>query len=324
MTQQTQTKEAKNEVELSVQQLEKQGLVLPKNITDTVFNTLTVYQNQGTVAFPQNYSVGNALKAAYLIYQSDPKLQACEPATVANSLLDMCIAGLNPSKKQCYFVPMGKQCTLMTSYFGKQTMVKRIKGVIDVRSDVIYKDTCYELMLDEYGNDDIKITSPCPLDERKSENIIGAWARIILDPEVWGVNTYTSIMTLEDIQNAWSMGSAYGKSKAHQKFMAEMAKKSAINRCIKNFINTRDDQDILIDTLNRITANEYSDETDVYDNVQYQVREEQATEVIDIPHEVHTELQNKSAEQPKEQIQPNTPVQEKQAAQPKQQMGMDW
>ena len=55
---QVQTKEPKQEIELSVQQLEKQGLVLPKNITDTVFNTLSVYQQQGTVSFPQNYSVG--------------------------------------------------------------------------------------------------------------------------------------------------------------------------------------------------------------------------------------------------------------------------
>jgi recombination protein RecT len=311
-----QTKEVKEEMEISVQQLEQQGLVLPKNITDKVMNTLTLYQQQGTVAFPQNYSVGNALKAAYLIYQNDVKLQKCTNTSVANALLDMCISGLNPSKNQCYFVPMGDQCTLMTSYFGKQTMVKRIKGVIDVRSDVIYKDTCYELTLDVYGNDDIKITGPCPLDKRKSENIIGAWARIILDPEVWGVETYTAIMTLEDIQNAWSMGSAYGKSKAHQKFMGEMAKKSAINRCIKNFINTRDDQDILIDTLNRVTSNEYK--PDVYDDVQYQVREEQASQVIDISQEPQ--------ESPKPQTQPNAPKEEKQAtAQVKQeQMGIDW
>ena len=299
-------KQAENEIELSVQQLEKQGLIMPKNITDRVFNTLSVYKSQGTISFPNNYSVGNALKAAYLIYQSDKKLQDCDPASVANALLDMCIGGLNPSKNQCYFVPMGKQCTLMTSYFGKQTMVKRIKGVIDVRSDVIYKGTEYELPLDEYGNDDIKIVGACPLEGRKNENIVGAWAKIILDPEVWGVETYTAIMTLEDIQNAWSMGSAYGKSKAHQKFMGEMAKKSAINRCIKNFINTRDDQDILIDTLNRVTSNEHS-EPDVYDEVQYKVREEQATEVIDIQEsakQTHTE--------PKLQSQPNTPVDEKQ------------
>lgn len=319
-----QTKEAKEEMKISVQQLEQQGLVLPKNITDKVMNTLTLYQQQGTVAFPQNYSVGNALKAAYLIYQNDVKLQKCTNTSVANALLDMCISGLNPSKNQCYFVPMGDQCTLMTSYFGKQTMVKRIKGVIDVRSDVIYRDTGYELTLDMFGNDDIKITVPCPLDKRKAENIIGAWARIILDSEVWEVETYTAIMTLEDIQNAWSMGSAYGKSKAHQKFMAEMAKKSAINRCIKNFINTRDDQDILIDTLNRVTSNEYS-EPDVYNDVQYQVREEQASQVIEISQEPQ-EAPKQTHIEPKPQMQPNTPKEEKQATvQAKQeQMGIDW
>lgn len=316
----TQVKEAKQEMEISVQQLEKQGLIMPKNVTDTVFNTLSVYQQKGTVAFPKNYSVANALKAAYLIYQNDKKLQACTDASVANALLDMCISGLNPSKNQCYFVPMGNQCTLMTSYFGKQTMVKRIKGVIDVRSDVIYQDTGYELTVDDFGNDDIQITTPCPLDKRKSDNIIGAWAKIILDPEVWGVDTYTAIMTLEDIQNSWSMGSAYGKSKAHQKFMGEMAKKSAINRCIKNFINTRDDQDILIETLNRVTSNEYH-EPDVYEDVQYKVKEEQATEVIDVsvsePKQAYTE--------PKQETQHTMPKEEKQPAQAKQeQMGMDW
>ena len=316
----TQVKEAKQEMELTVKQLEKQGLVLPKNITDTVFNTLSVYQQQGTVAFPQNYSVGNALKAAYLIYQNDEKLQKCTNASVANALLDMCISGLNPSKNQCYFVPMGNQCTLMTSYFGKQTMVKRIKGVIDVRSDVIYQDTGYELLVYEFVNDDIQITTPCPLYKIKSDNIIGAWAKIILDSEAWGVETYTALMTLEDIQNSWSMGSAYGKSKAHQKFMGEMAKKSAINRCIKNFINTRDDQDILIETLNRVTSNEYH-EPDVYEDVQYKVKEEQATEVIDVsvsePKQAYTE--------PKQETQHTMPKEEKQPTQAKQeQMGVGW
>lgn len=311
---------AKQTMELSVQQLEQQGLVMPKNITDKVFNTLTVYEHQGSVNFPANYSVGNALKAAYLIYMSDPKLQACEPSTVANALLDMCIGGLNPSKNQCYFVPMGNKCTLMVSYFGKQTMVKRIKGVKDVRSDVIYQDTEYELTLDDYGNDDITITKPCPLDKRKNDNIIGAWAKVILDPDVWGVDTYTAIMTLEDIQNAFNMGNAKGQSKAHKNFLNEMAKRSAINRCIKNFINTRDDQDILIDTLNRVTSNEYH-EPDIYEDVQYQVKEEQATQVIEIPQEATKQAYT----EPKQQAQAITPIQEKQATQPKQeQTGLSW
>ena len=313
----------KEEMEVSVQQLQAQGLVLPKNITDKVFNTLSVYQSQGTVSFPQNYSVGNALKAAYLIYQGDPKLQACEPSTVANALLDMCISGLNPSKNQCYFIPMGKQCTLMTSYFGKQTMVKRIKGVKDVRSDVIYKDTEYELLLDDYGNDDIEITKACPLDKRKGDNIIAAWARIILDPEVWGVDSYVAIMTLEDIENSWSQGSGYGKSKTHTKFKAEMAKKTAINRCIKNFINTRDDQDILIDVINRTTANEYKDHNDVYNDVQGEVIEVQATETIEMP-QAAPRAENKPVQELKQAQGPIiTPEQPKQADTSENQ-GMEW
>ena len=313
-------KQATNEVVISVKQLEKQGLIMPKNVTDTVFNTLSVYEQQGTVAFPKGYSVGNALKAAYLIYKNDKKIQECTNTSVANALLDMCISGLNPSKNQCYFIPMGGQCTLMTSYFGKQTMVKRIKGVKDVRSDVIYKDTEYELTVDVFGNDDIQIIKPCPLDKRQSENIIGAWARIILDEEVFGTDSYVAIMTLEDIRNSWSQGSGYGKSQTHKKFMGEMAKKTAINRCIKNFINTRDDQDILIDVVNRVTSNEYR-EQDVYDDVQQEVIETQATEVIDVsvsePKQAYTE--------PKQETQHTMPKEEKQPTQAKQeQMDMDW
>lgn len=272
----------KEKLEISVQELQKQGLVMPKNITDKVFNTLSVYQSQGLVNFPQNYSVGNALKSAWLIYQQDAKLQACDPNSVANALLDMCIGGLNPSKSQCYFVPMGNKCTLMTSYFGKQTMVKRIKGVKDVRADVIYRDTKYELIVDVFGNDDIQITEPCPLDKRKNENIIGAWARIILDPEIFGTDSFVTIMTLEDIQNAFNMGNAKGASKAHKSFLNEMAKKTAINRCIKNFVNTRDDQDIIIDVLNRTTNAEYKDD---YADVQSKVVDVQASEIVEMPKE---------------------------------------
>lgn len=272
----------KNQMEISVQQLQQQGLVMPKNITDKVFNTLSVYQSQGSVNFPQNYSVGNALKSAWLIYQQDAKLQACDPNSVANALLDMCIGGLNPSKSQCYFVPMGNKCTLMTSYFGKQTMVKRIRGVKDVRADVIYKDTEYELTVDDFGNDDIRITKPCPLDKRQNANIIGAWARIILDPEIFGTDSFVTIMTLEDIQNAFNMGNAKGASKAHKSFLNEMAKKTAINRCIKNFVNTRDDQDIIIDVLNRTTNAEYKDD---YADVQSKVVDVQASEIVEMPKE---------------------------------------
>ena len=48
-----------------------------------------------------------------------------------------------------------------------------------------------------------------------------------------------------------------GKSPAHLNFRDEMAKKTVINRCIKNYINSRDDQDIIIQTINETTSNDY-------------------------------------------------------------------
>jgi recombination protein RecT len=253
-------RDMKNEIANVDKLLEERGIVLPKNWGDQIANTISIYQQNGQLTFPKNYNVGNAIMGAYLTIAQDSKLKVCSKESIVQSVIDMTVLGLNVQKKQCYFIPMGNKCTLITSYFGKQSAVKRINGIIDVRSDVIYKDTGYELIPDEYGNDTIKITKSCPLELRKNENIIGAWAKVIMNEEIWGAKEYTAIMTREDIQNAHNMGNAKGNSKAHKDFFNEMAKKSAINRCVKNFINSRADEDILIESFNRTVENDYSQE----------------------------------------------------------------
>ena len=40
-----------------------------------------------------------------------------------------------------------------------------------------------------------------------------------------------------------------------------MCKKTVINRCCKAFVNSAKDQDLLVETINRTTANEYLDES---------------------------------------------------------------
>lgn len=242
---------------------QEQEKMIPKTISDKVLNSVqTMIENQ-QLQLPQNYVVGNALKSAYLKL-TDTKdkngqsvLQTCSQTSVANALLKMVILGLNPAKDQAYFVAYGKDLTLMPSYFGKITAIKRIKGVIDVRADVIYEDTQYDLVVDEYGNDTIKIIKPCPLDKRVADKIIGGWAKIIFDQNIWGTTEYSCIMPLIDIKNAWSQGATKGNSPAHKNFTGEMVKKTVINRCIKNYINSRDDQDILITTLKETISDEY-------------------------------------------------------------------
>ena len=234
------------------------GLVVPKNMGDYVNNTMAKYIEQGLVV-PKDYNVQNAVIGSYLIIQQDDKLKNCDKTSIASSLIDMAVLGLNASKGQCYFVPYNNKLSLQPSYFGKIMAIKRIKGVIDVRADVIYKDTEYELLVDDYGNDDIVIKGACPLDKRTFDNIIGAWCRIILDKEVWGSDSYCCIMTLEQIHKSWNQGSMKGKSPAHVNFADEMCKKTVINRCCKNFVNSAKDQDILIETINRTTSSEYEE-----------------------------------------------------------------
>lgn len=238
--------------------------MVPKNISDSVLNSVNTMISNNQLQLPANYVVGNALKSAYLKL-TDTKdkngvsvLQSCSQASIANALLKMVVLGLNPAKDQAYFVAYGKDLTLMTSYFGKITALKRIRGIIDIRADVIYQDTDYELSTDEYGNDLVIINKPCPLEARSADKIIGAWAKIIFDPEVWGAKEYSCVMSIADIKSAWNQGATKGNSLAHKNFASEMAKKSVINRCIKNYINSRDDQDILITTLKETIADEYS------------------------------------------------------------------
>lgn len=248
----------KNEITEKEKVAEELGLTVPKNMGDFVNNTMQKYMERG-LTLPKDYNVNNAVISSFLLIKQDAKLSKCRQDSIASALIDMATMGLNATKKQVYFIPYGDELKASPSYFGKIMAIKRINGVIDVRTDIIYKDTEYELLVDEYGNDDIKIIKPCPLDKRLNENIIGAWAKIILDEKVWGSKTYTCIMTLDQIHKAWGQGATKGKSLAHVNFTEEMAKKSVINRCCKYFVNSAKDNDVLIETLNRTIENDYKE-----------------------------------------------------------------
>ena len=82
-----------------------------------------------------------------------------------------------------------------------------------------------------------------------------------MDEEVFGTESYVTIMPTDEIKRAHDMGNAKGNSKAHKDFFGEMAKKSVINRCVKNYINTMPfDNEILVETLDKVVGNEYSNE----------------------------------------------------------------
>lgn len=137
----------------------KELTIQEKQVTDIVGDRIKELQKTGDITFPKNYSYSNALKSAFLILNEqtvkrDNKnvsvLQVCTKGSVINTLFDMCIQGLSPAKKQCYFIPYGNQLQLSKSYLGNIAATKRLKGVKNVYANIIYEgdEFAYEMDLE--------------------------------------------------------------------------------------------------------------------------------------------------------------------------------
>jgi len=123
-----------------------------KSVVDIVSEKVNEFLKSGQLDLPRNYSLDNALKSAYLTLNTvqdkdknpvmiDGKLTTvCTKASIANAVLDMVVQGLNPSKKQCYFIVIGKALTCRRSYFGSMAVAEMVNPSIkDWGYNVVYE-----------------------------------------------------------------------------------------------------------------------------------------------------------------------------------------
>ena len=240
------------------EEITKTGLEsFEKNISDTIIKRVGQLQQEDGLKLPSNYNVGNALKMAWLklkqVTDKDKK-HVCTKESVANALLDMVIQGLSPAKSQCYFIIRGTELTLMRSYFGTVAVMKRLSGIEDVFAQVIYKDDIFEYQIS--GGNLVVTKHEQKLQNIDMQKIIGAYSVIVKNGQ-----PRCEIMTWEQIQTAWKKTSNGGS--VQREYPDQMAKRTVINRGAKMYVNTSDDEDILIETINKTTANEYEAEPEV-------------------------------------------------------------
>ena len=258
--------------------------LLQKDITDQVNQKVAAMQNEG-LSLPQNYSPANALKSAFFAMTNSSSgnlLEKCTKESIANSLLDMVVQGLNPSKTQCYFIPYGQTLKLTRSYFGTQTVLKKLKEVKDIWANVIYQGDEFDIEIID-GRETLK-NHKTTFSNRDNE-IIGAYCII---EKADGERVLTT-MTKKEIDKSWSKA----KTKNVQNdFPQEMAKRTVINRAAKAFVNTSDDSDLLIEAINNTTANEYQDENErkeaeiideIDQNANSEILDPKPVDVIDEP-----------------------------------------
>jgi recombination protein RecT len=220
-----------------------------ESIIESVQARISEMSEQGTINFPPNYSVSNALRSAWLTIketkdmQHRPALSVCTKESVCNALLNTVIQGLNPAKKQIYYIVYGDQLQAQRSYFGTMAAVKRVPGVKSIISDVVYpKDT----FVASKENGCWKVVEHNSLVENiDPENFTYAYCTIISDD-----GEYTEIMTRSQIERSWSK-SRSKEHTVHKEFPDQMAKKTVISRACKFFLNSSDDSDMLIEAFNQ-------------------------------------------------------------------------
>ena len=189
-------------------------------------------------SLPPDYNVTNALTNAYLVLRQTvdrnkaPVLQTCSQASIANALLDMATAGLDASKAQGYFIPYGGKLTFQKSYFGWQTLARRV-GAVKFTAQCIYTG-------DEFSYDvvDGEIQNICHkqsfgnIDKDKIAGVYGVVT--MLDG-----SKVIDIMTIDEIKQAWRQNKQNGgNGDTHKNFTKKMAKKTVLSSICKQLANT--------------------------------------------------------------------------------------
>lgn len=229
--------------------------LIKKGVVDVVASKVKRFTEAGELHLPANYSPDNAMKSAFLILQDtvdrnkQPVLSVCTKDSIANSLLSMVVQGLNPGKQQGYFLAYGKQLVFQRSYFGAMAVAKMVDPAIeDIVAEVIYKGDGlkYSILngkktITEHTQDFANIDSA---------NIIGAYAMAI---GAGGIILSTVLATIDEIKQAWKQSPAkpvnddgsIKKGSTHEKFTADMAKRTVTNKLCKPIINASSDKTIL-------------------------------------------------------------------------------
>lgn len=234
----------------------KAPAVIEKNIADLVLERINAFQEAGQLRLPQDYHAGNALKASFLILRetkdrnNKPVLESCTKESIAYALQKMIILGLSPIKKQCDFIAYGDQLQCSPEYSANEMLAKRY-GMKEIHKKEVYQDDDFEDGVDESGRTIIIKHKPCSLDKRKKENIIGVYATVTMDDGT----SYSEVMTMEQVRDAWNQGATKGQSPAHKNFPAEMAKKSVSNRITKGIIRSSDDASLFLEDDRETPAN---------------------------------------------------------------------
>jgi recombinational DNA repair protein RecT len=167
-----------------------------------------------------------------------------------------------------------------------QAAVSRIKGYEDLpRATLIYDGDVVELGHDEFGEE--CITKHETTWENKQKGVIvGAYASIRFNNHI-----RTQVMTMKEIRESWTMSKT---NREHKEFTGEFAKRTVLNRLLKNILKTSTDDDLVAEKMIETENEHYDfDKSNVINDVKKDVEENTAKEELPFP-EVEDDLDSQA------------------------------
>ncbi len=282
--------------------------MVKKDTVDVVASKVKEFQESGELHFPALYSPENAMKSAWLILQNTqdrnkrPALEVCTKDSIANALLDMVVQGLNPAKKQGYFIVYGNQLTFQRSYFGTMAVTKTVAKAKSIDAAVIYEGDSVDY--DMVNSRIVNLKHKQKFENINKDKIIGAYATIVLpDDEV-----YIEIMTIDELRQAWSKAQFWGKDQekekkgsTHDEFKQEMAKKTVINRACKKFLNSSNDESLMMKHINK-EDDEVEAQQEIDENANGEVLDMDYEEVQDEQKQIEKQTEEPAADEPNKKV----------------------
>lgn len=249
-------------------EVKKELSVLKNEISESVLNEVLEMEKKARVSFPKNYNPENALKASFLVLErvvdinKRPALEVCSAVSIKKALFDMLIQGLSVAKSQGYFIVKGGQLCFDRSYFGTVAITKRIKGVVDVFAQAIFKGDEFSFDIEKARK--INIKHKQTLETMSTNDIVGAYCTIIYIDNQNEKKEFSEVMSISQIKTSWEKSKSKER-KVHNDTPDEMAKRTVIARGCKMFVNTTDDSDLeisdeVIGAFNRTDGREDHDE----------------------------------------------------------------
>ena len=236
--------------------------VMQKNIADSVLAKVQAFQQEGSLTLPSDYAVENHLKAAWLVLletkdrNNNEALKVCTKESVATALLDMVLQGMSVSKKQGYFIVYGNKLTFMRSYFGTISLAKKVGMTVDPVANVVYEKDAFEYVIDADTGLIRILKHDQKLGNIDNTKIVGAYCIVHLP----GDRKQITIMTMDQIKRSWEQGATKGNSPAHKGFAEEMAKRTVINKALKQFINSSGDSWLYADKRDEMDTDTAAEE----------------------------------------------------------------